>query len=203
MSRHGYAVLSLTRVSDSEALDDLILRAEKAGLSLAHPVTGEISILSEEGDSLRTTRTGVLDAYRCSGRVTFDLWAKDSLDALSVSCGDKPGWSEELFILRGLDGMRLDVAKRVFLQHSAELHRRARLVWMVFDAVGSCLDYDWDALIESGASPQDVATSEGIRTELTAADADLLLSDPDSRVLWKSTLIVWKRSAGAVLARPN
>lgn len=133
-------------------LDDLVEEFGRSRITLANPMTGEVTMWSEFGEQLFVSAKFLSQRLRDGERVTFQWWFDASVDIL---CTIRPLSKHVLcqdFGLTALTREEVDRLLHTLEERFRRIARQGQALGFVADREGVSWNFNWDALVlESGS----------------------------------------------------
>ncbi len=159
---------------------------DSSKLSLRHPLTGRVTVLTELGDAADSSLEDIQERFATTGQVSFLCWLDESTD---IGCRLRivPGKALicEEFNLGLLTDSERSLVLSALLKLSLARAREDSLMLFTFDSTGACEDIDWDELAVHGlakldAHPEIIGLPKPIPTELQSNFDDYQIMKQDS-----------------------
>jgi hypothetical protein len=147
LNRTSYIYLSEPQAQfDLRALRDLF---GSSGISLEHPQSGQVVVLSEEGDHLARGRDWLKEALGAVPSISF-LWWRNQDEDLYCRIRFVSSFSVLEFGLEGMDGDEEESVVRLLTGAFLMYVNRGVALGFVCDRSGITEDFDWDGFFFKG-----------------------------------------------------
>lgn len=121
---------------------------KRVGITLANPLHGAISQLTDEGDQVESSQTQLANSVEASSPITFQVWFSEDTDLVCSLYPLSDGVFVHKYNIDGLAPEERTVVENWAINYFTERSAVDAALLLVVDSEAATAEFDWDGFVE-------------------------------------------------------